>query len=181
MDIDGANTLHFLHSLATPDSLKAALTSTLNNASLRSYGEHVAESAGAAGDSYRFRYDNVSPEESYSPIAAMRPRAHSADMDMRQARAWLTHIDIDGAVCSEPIEVPLTLTVKAADGSSTKVQVHTLPQLFFLLFPMAVCISWPLLHRYVQNCLLWTLRAQRDPLPFNPGNEHTMACRSPMA
>ena len=139
MDIDGANTLHFLHSLATPDSLKAALTSTLNNASLRSYGEHVAESAGAAGDSYRFRYDNVSPEESYSPIAAMRPRAHSADMDMRQARAWLTHIDIDGAVCSEPIEVPLTLTVKAADGSSTKVQVHTLPPLFFSVVPPWLC------------------------------------------
>ena len=120
--------------------------------------EHIGESAGAAGDEYRFRcalarlprcfqrapavarcldpsarsanetlyscrYDRVvSPEEGYSPIAAVHLAHRSSGLLDRQ-HVWSTHIDDDGAVCSQPIPGPLRLAVALPCGSSAQVQV----------------------------------------------------------
>jgi hypothetical protein len=83
--------------------------------------ERIGESAGATGDEYRFRYDRVSREEGYSPIAGVRPCSRSMELDERHV--WSTHIDDDGAVCSRAIHGPLTLTVRVPDGSDVLVQV----------------------------------------------------------
>ena len=86
--------------------------------------ERIAESAGAAGDAYRFRYDNVSPEEGYSPIAGVRPLPRSRSAETGDDRlAWRTHVDGDGAVCSQPMYVALTLKVRVAQGADVTVQV----------------------------------------------------------
>jgi hypothetical protein len=134
MDAEDASTMQLVTSSApaSPDPPAAGMlvnkdTSAMLTTFERTYGERIAESAGATGDEFRFRYDTISPEESYSPIAGVRtfrPRAFSADMDARQTRAWLTHIDMDGAVCSQAIAVPLDVIVRLPDGGDMHVQVR---------------------------------------------------------
>jgi hypothetical protein len=71
--------------------------------------ECIDESLGATGDAWRFRYDKYSPEEGYSPIAAVHPwgrlPAYKAE------HVWSTHEDGDGAVCSQAIHGPLDLMI----------------------------------------------------------------------
>jgi hypothetical protein len=82
--------------------------------------EHIGESAGAEGDAYRFRYDFVSTEEGYSPIAALRPCSRSLELDRRHV--WLSHVDGDGAICSKAIPGPLKLSIDLPDQSTVDVQ-----------------------------------------------------------
>ena len=83
--------------------------------------ERSGESAGAVGDSFRFRYDRYSTEEAYSPIAGVRRCTRSAELDRQHV--WSTHIDDDGAICSEAIHGPLTLSVLVPHGGTVFVQV----------------------------------------------------------
>jgi hypothetical protein len=85
--------------------------------------EKIAESVGADGDAYRFRYSECSPEECYSPIAAMM--AYSGNTGTAHAdQVFSTHEDEDGAICSEPIHCPLSLIVRARDGSELTFKVR---------------------------------------------------------
>lgn len=84
--------------------------------------ECTGESAGPASDKYRFRYDTTSPEEGYSPIAGMALRPARGGQLERKA-SWLTHIDLDGAVCSEAVCMPLALTVRMPGHPDAAVQV----------------------------------------------------------
>jgi hypothetical protein len=82
--------------------------------------EHIGESAGADGDAYRFRYDFVSTEEGYSPIAALRPCSRSLELDRKHV--WLSHVDGDGAICSKAIPGPLKLSIDVPEQSRVDVQ-----------------------------------------------------------
>lgn len=84
--------------------------------------EIVEESQGAAGDAYRFRYSRVSPEEGYSPIAGVTPFRRDGTA-ARAQHVWISHEDEDGAICSKPIHGPLSIIVRAADGSDQTFQV----------------------------------------------------------
>ena len=86
--------------------------------------EVVEESQGAAGDAYRFRYSRVSPEEGYSPIAGISPFRKVGSRDVQVPHVWVSHEDADGAICSKPIYGPLSIVVRAADGSDYNFQVR---------------------------------------------------------
>lgn len=88
--------------------------------------EVVEESQGAAGDAYRFRYSRVSPEEGYSPIAGISPFRSRGTRDVQVQHVWVSHEDADGAICSKPIHGPLSIIVRASDGSDQTFQVRTL-------------------------------------------------------
>jgi hypothetical protein len=90
--------------------------------------EGVDESQGAVGDAYRFRYSTVSPEEGYSPIAGVSMfRRKGSTHNLRVQHVWVTHEDADGAICSKPIHGPLSIIVRAADGSDQTFQVCNMP------------------------------------------------------
>jgi hypothetical protein len=86
--------------------------------------EVVEESQGAVGDAYRFRYSRVSPEEGYSPIAGVSPFRRGGTANVPVQHVWVSHEDADGAICSKPIYGPLSIIVRAADGSDHTFQVR---------------------------------------------------------
>ena len=117
--------------------------------------ERIAESAGAAGDAYRFRYDNVSPEEGYSPIAGVRPLLRSRSAETGDDRlAWRTHVDRDGAVCSQPMYVALTLNVRVAQGADVTVQVCCRLRCVVQCARVLACV--------LCACLCWCTRTDGD-------------------
>ena len=85
-------------------------------------GEDTGESDGPDGAKYRFRYNAISPEEGYSPIAGMALQSHSAELERKTS--WHTHIDFDGAICSEAVCVPMAVKVHTPDGSHISIQVR---------------------------------------------------------
>jgi hypothetical protein len=88
--------------------------------------ERIDESMGATGDGWRFRYDEFSPEEGYSPIAAVHPWGRLPAY--KKQHVFSTHVDDDGAVCSQPIHGPLELVIQAEDGTRVTAQVRTRPR-----------------------------------------------------
>ena len=84
--------------------------------------ECSGESAGPVSDRFKFRYDTTSPEEGYSPIAGMTLRP-ARSQQLERKGSWLTHIDFDGAVCSEAVCMPLALTVRMNGCADSTIQV----------------------------------------------------------
>jgi hypothetical protein len=119
MDTDSSQATRLWNSNPSLEFTPTALDE--DDAMCTSLVEHIGESDGAAGDAYRFRYDFVSPEEGYSPIAGVRPCSRSMAVD--QKHVWSTHVDDDGAVCSKAIPGPLKLSIALPDHSRVDVQV----------------------------------------------------------
>lgn len=68
---------------------------------------------------FRLRYNDVSMEEMYSPIAGMA-QSHNPFASGRSPKPRLqmwSHEDADGAVCSHPVHSSITLRVQTADST----------------------------------------------------------------
>eukprot|EP00892_Ulva_mutabilis_P007747 jgi/Ulvmu1/5344/UM022_0138.1 len=83
--------------------------------------EMIGESQGSMADRYRFRYDEFSPESAYSPIAGVK-RCRKSSVTP-SSHVFCSHVDADGAVCSQPVVGPLALVIRTTDGNELTVYV----------------------------------------------------------